>query len=179
MGKIGIIIGREYWMGVRNKAFIILCFAVPIFFAAILIVPTWLASQPGESRKIVVCDNSGCPDSVGYAYVFRDTMNLTFDYSMVYKPIDEVRKVYADSDNVSVFWIPDNFMGGCDTVNPHGVGMHTILYSKMEPGFNTLNYLESAITTQVQQDILAMNGLSPRVMELSKRKVAVGNVVNN
>lgn len=179
MGKIRIIIGREYLTGVRNKAFIILCFAVPLFFAAILIVPTWLASQPGETRKIVVCDNSGCPDTVGYAYVFQDTMNLTFDYGMVYKPISEVREFYGDSDNVSIFYIPENFMGGCDTTGAYGVGMECKLYSKLEPGFNTLNYLENAITTQVQQDILAMNGLSPRVMELSKRKVSVGNVVND
>lgn len=179
MGKIKIIIGREYLTGVRNKAFIILCFAVPLFFAAILIVPTWLASQPGSTRKIVVCDNSGCPDTVGYAYVFHDTMNLKFDYGMVYKPVADVRKFYSDSDDVSVFYIPENFMGGCDTTGAYGVGMECILYSKMEPGFNTLNYLENAITQQVQQDILAMNGLSPRVMELSKRKVSVGNVVND
>lgn len=179
MGKIRIIIGREYLTGVRNKAFIILCFAVPLFFAAILIVPTWLASQPGESRKIVVCDNSGCPDSVGYAYVFHDTMNLKFDYGMVYKPLDDVKKYYSDSDNVSIFYIPENFMGGCDTTGAYGVGMECKLFSKLEPGFNTLNYLENAITTQVQQDILAANGLSPRVMELSKRKVSVGNVVND
>lgn len=179
MGKIRIIIGREYLNGVRNKAFVILCFAVPLFFAAILIVPSWLANQPGETRKIVVCDNSGCPDSVGYAYVFHDTMNLKFDYGMVYKPLAEVKKYYSDSDNVSIFWIPENFMGGCDTTGAYGVGMECKLFSKLEPGFNTLNYLRDAITLQVQADILAMNGLSPRVMELSKRKVSVGNVVND
>lgn len=179
MGKIGIIIQREYIMGVRNKAFIVFCFVVPLFIAAILFVPTWLASQPGEQRKIVVCDNSGCPDSIGYAYIFRDTLNLTFDYGMVYKPISEVKKFYADSENVSVFYIPENFLGGCDTINEHGVGLECKLYSKLEPGLNTLNFIQNTITTAVQQDILAANGLSPRVLELTKRKVIVGNVVDD
>lgn len=179
MGKIRIIIAREYLMGVKNKVFLIFCFVVPLFFAGILFVPTWLASQPGEHRKIVVCDNSGFPDSIGYAYVFRDTLNLTFDYGMVYKPISEVAKFYEDSDNVSVFYIPDNFLGGADTINEHGIGMECLLYSKVDPGLNTLNFLQNTISTQVQMDILATNGLSPRVLELTKRKVVVTNVVDN
>lgn len=177
MGKIGIIIGREYWTRVRNKTFIIMCFVAPLFFAGLIIIPPILAGQPGEERKIVVCDNSMCPDSIGYAFIFKDTLNLKFDYGMVYKPISEVEKFYRDSDNVSVLYIPENFMGGCDTNYEHSVGLSTILYSKREPGFNTLNLLQSVMTQQVQQDILAMNGISADVMEMSKRKVTVMNQI--
>jgi ABC-2 type transport system permease protein len=179
MGKVWIIIQREYLMGVRNKAFIILCFVAPLFFAGIVIVPSYIASQPGEERRIVVCDNSSCPDSIGYAFIFKDTLNLKFDYGMVYKPIADVKKAYRDSDRVSVLYIPDNFMGGCDTVYEHSVGLSCVLYSKTEPGINTINILQNILTNEVQQDILAMNGISPEIMEFSKRKVTIGNDVNN
>lgn len=179
MGKIRIIIAREYIMGVRNKAFIVLCFVAPLFFAGLVIVPTVIASQPGEDRTIVVCDNSSCPDSIGYAFIFKDTLNLKFDYSMVYKPIDEVKKAYRDSDNVSVLWIPENFMGGCDTINEHSVGLKCGLFSRQEPGLNTVNMLEKIMSNQVQQDILAMSGMSAEVMELSKRKVLIESKVND
>lgn len=179
MGKIRIIIQREYLMGVRNKAFIVLCFVAPLFFAGLVVVPTIIASQPGEDRRIVVCDNSSCPDSVGYAFIFKDTLNLKFDYGMVYKPIDYVEKFYRDSNNVSVLYIPENFMGGCDTSYEHSVGLSCILYSKTEPGFNTVNLLEAIMTNQVQLDILEANGITPQVMELSKRKVAISSQVDN
>jgi ABC-2 type transport system permease protein len=179
MGKIGIIIQREYLMGVRNKAFIVLCFVAPLFFAGLIIVPTVIASQPGEDRTIVVCDNSMCPDSIGYAFIFKDTLNLKFDYGMVYKPIGEVEKFYRDSENVSVLYIPDNFMGGCDTNYEHSVGMSCILYSKTEPGMNTTHLLESIMTNQVQLDILGRNGLTREILELSKRKVSITNQVDN
>ncbi len=177
MGKILIIIKREYWTRVRNKTFIIMCFVAPLFFAALVIVPPMLAGQPGEDRKIVVCDNSMCPDSIGYAFIFRDTLNLKVDYGMVYKPVSEVEKFYRDSDNVSVLYIPENFMGGCDTITEHSVGLSCILYSKREPGFNTLNLLQSVMTSEVQSDILKMNGISTEVMELSRRKVTVANQI--
>lgn len=179
MGKVRIIIAREYLMGVRNKAFIILCFVAPLFFAGLVIVPTIIASQPGEERRIVVCDNSGCPDSVGYAYIFKDTLNLKFDYGMVYKPIADVKKAYRDSDRVSILWIPENFMGGCDTVNEHGVALTCGLFSSTEPGLNTVNLLEKILTNQVQQDILASNGMATEVMELAKRKVSISSEVND
>lgn len=179
MGKVWIIIQREYLMGVRNKAFIILCFVAPLFFAGLVIVPGIIASQPGEERRIVVCDNSGCPDSVGYAYIFKDTLNLKFDYGMVYKPLADVKKAYRDSDRVSILWIPENFMGGCDTVNEHGVALTCGLYSSTEPGLNTVNLLEKILTNQVQQDILASNGMTSEVMELAKRKVSIASEVND
>jgi ABC-2 type transport system permease protein len=179
MGKVWIIIGREYLMGVRNKAFIILCFVAPLFFAGLVVVPSVIASQPGEKRTIVVCDNSSCPDSIGYAFIFKDTMNLHFDYGMVYKPIAEVKKAYRDSDKVSVLWIPENFMGGCDTIDEHSIGLKCGLYSRQEPGINTINLLEKIMTNQVQLDILAMNGITSEMIEMSKRKVLIESQVND
>ena len=177
MGKVWIIIQREYWTRVKNKTFIVLCLLAPLFFASLVIVPPVLASQPGEDRTIVVCDNTSCPDSIGYAFIFKDTQNLHFDFGMVYKPKDEVVKFYRDSDNVSVLWIPDNFMGGCDTVNEHSIGTKCGLFSKNEPGFNTINLLEGIMTAQVQQDMLAANGITTSQIELSRRKVSIQSEV--
>ena len=56
MGKIGLIIKREYTTRVRKRSFIIMTFLGPILMAAIGIVPVWLASVNESIRIIQVID---------------------------------------------------------------------------------------------------------------------------
>ncbi len=60
MNKSLIIMKREYLTRVRKKSFVILTLLVPFLFAAITILPAWLAMQNDtETRTIAVCDESG------------------------------------------------------------------------------------------------------------------------
>lgn len=177
MGKTWIIISREYLTHVKNKTFIVMCFLAPVLWAALFIVPPLLAGQPGASREIVVVDASGIPDSLGYAYVFKDTANLKFNYNHVYEELDKVEALYKDSSGVSVLYIPENFMGGGDTAQLHSQGLAVILKSRKEPGFNTLNLLQTILTKEVQKDIMQVNKIDPGVMEHALRKVAVLNEI--
>ena len=60
MGKINLIIQREYLTRVRKKSFLIMTILGPILFAAFLIVPAWLATiQDTEEKVIAVVDQSG------------------------------------------------------------------------------------------------------------------------
>ncbi|HEU4718518.1 MAG TPA: ABC transporter permease [Bacteroidia bacterium] len=177
MGKIGIIIRREYFTRIRNRTFIVMCFLAPLFFAGLVIVPPLLAGKPGAPRKIVVVDASGIPDSLSYAFIFKDTLNLRFDYSYVYKGLTNVESAFKDSDQVSILYIPENFMGGGDTTQNHSIGLSVILKSTREPGFNTLNLLQSVLSAEVQRDMMKRNGISQRVMDLTLKKVAVDNEV--
>lgn len=179
-GKIGIIIQREYFNRVRSKVFIAMCIIAPILIAGLVLIPPILASQPGSAREIVVVDASGCPDSVGYAYIFKDTANLHFNYKHVYQPYNDVKKMYSDSDHASILFIPENFMGGCandSTGMEHSTGLSVKLVSNNEPGFNTLNLLSNILSSEVQRDMMKVNHVSQRAIDLSLKKIAVLNEV--
>jgi ABC-2 type transport system permease protein len=52
MAKLWTIIKREYLERVRSKWFLIATFLGPVFFAAIIIVPAWLASRSRATREV-------------------------------------------------------------------------------------------------------------------------------
>jgi ABC-2 type transport system permease protein len=58
--KTGIVISREYLNKVKKKSFLITTFVVPILFAALCILPTFLMMNVKEkSQNVAVVDNSG------------------------------------------------------------------------------------------------------------------------
>lgn len=59
MGKIFIIIKREYLQTVRKKSFLIMTFLGPILMAALMIAPTLLMHYGKETQKVAVCDKLG------------------------------------------------------------------------------------------------------------------------
>jgi ABC-2 type transport system permease protein len=52
MAKLWTIIKREYLERVRSKWFLIATFLGPVFFAAIIIVPAWLASRSKSTSEV-------------------------------------------------------------------------------------------------------------------------------
>ncbi len=177
MGKIGIIIWREYLSRVKNRTFIIMCFVFPLLIGGLFFITQRLQQEADATRTIVIVDASGIPDSIGYAYVLRDTMNLHVNYNYVYKPLDDVRKIFKDSGDVSILWFPENFMGG-DTTGAYGVGMTVKLISTKNPGFNSINLVQNILSREIQRDNMKMNNISARAIALAQKKVVVANEVN-
>lgn len=59
MNKTWIILKREYLTRVKKKSFIVTTLLVPLFFAALMVIPTWLATRDDkEERMIAVYDES-------------------------------------------------------------------------------------------------------------------------
>lgn len=61
MGKIGIIIGREFNTRVRKKSFIVITILMPLAVLALMVVPALLQMYGAgvQEREIVVVDSSG------------------------------------------------------------------------------------------------------------------------
>ncbi|MEO7822104.1 MAG: ABC transporter permease [Gemmatimonadaceae bacterium] len=62
MAKLWTIIKREYLERVRSKWFLIATFLGPVFFAAIIIIPAWLASRSKATNEVystVILDATG------------------------------------------------------------------------------------------------------------------------
>lgn len=75
MGKIGLIIAREYLTRVKKKSFIILTLLGPILIAALAVLPTILASNSQREMRVMVVD-----DNDFFINRFRDTENTIFTY---------------------------------------------------------------------------------------------------
>lgn len=154
-----------------------MCFVLPVMLAGLFYTTQKLQEESDVARTIVVVDASGIPDSIGYAYVLKDTMNLHIDYNYVYQPLSAVKKKFKDSSNVSILWIPENFMGA-DTTGKYGNGITVKLVSTKDPGYNTINLIQGVLSAEMQRDNMKMNHISQRGIALSLKKIAVANEVN-
>jgi ABC-2 type transport system permease protein len=91
MAKLWAIVKREYLERVRSKWFLIATFLGPIFFAAIIIVPAWLASR---SRATTEVYNITILDATGTNFGQRLAVAIAGD-TTDRKKIPEVRSLPA------------------------------------------------------------------------------------
>ncbi|MCA6364597.1 MAG: ABC transporter permease [Bacteroidetes bacterium] len=175
MGKIGIIIVREYLNRVKNRTFIIMSIVAPLLFAATVILPSYLSTLPSDPRSIVVVDQvaAGCGQLFNYEKMFRDTFNLHFDTRFAEKPLDEVKKLFNDSQQTSLLVIPASFMGACDSTGT-AASYNVTLFSKNEPGQQTINHISKLFSESYRQFIFKSDStLSYDKIEEMKRQIMV------
>ena len=76
MKQIYLILQREFSTRVRKKSFIIMTLLTPIFFAAMMVLPSYFATmEDTEARSIAVIDNTG-----NYDEAIPQTEYLKFTY---------------------------------------------------------------------------------------------------
>jgi len=85
MNKILLIIRREYITRVRKKAFIIMTILGPLLFAALLIIPTYLATMEDSDLKTVAVielkeNGPVAQDDLLFRNLFVSKEKLKFDY---------------------------------------------------------------------------------------------------
>ena len=89
--NINIIISREYLTRVKKKSFLLTTFLVPIFFAAMCILPSVIMLMAKDKGKeIAVVDQSGI---VMPYLVDTETIDYT-DYSA--EPVDSMKTKFAE-----------------------------------------------------------------------------------
>src|ERR1700681_2019123 len=76
MAKLWAIIKREYLERIRSKWFLIATFFGPIFFAAIIIVPAWMASKSKATSDVY---NTTILDATGTEFGHRLAVNIAGD----------------------------------------------------------------------------------------------------
>ncbi|MBQ0006588.1 MAG: ABC transporter permease [Alistipes sp.] len=103
IGRINLVLGREFAIRVKKKSFILTTILTPIFFAALMIVPSLIMlNDNGDKRQsVVVVDKSGIvvpylKDSENIKYTVSDTDNLEVLKS-------DLRQENSDADILAVF----------------------------------------------------------------------------
>ena len=74
LGKLGIVIRREYLNKVKKKSFLLITFGVPVLFAAMYVILILIMLKAkDEAKRVAVADASGI-----VLPMLEDTETLTF-----------------------------------------------------------------------------------------------------
>jgi ABC-2 type transport system permease protein len=160
MQKILIVIKREYLTRVRKKSFIVLSLIGPLFWAAIMIVPAWLATLDGEQKVINVIDESG---------LFKDRIrqfpNLYFMYSSY--DLATEKKQLAESKFDGLLYIPS-----FNIYEPKGI---KFFYQK-SVSLQTKKMLETVIAKDLETVKLSKSGIPKSTLDSIYTKISIETI---
>lgn len=99
--KLFLIISREFSIRVKKKSFILLTLLIPIFFAALIILPSVIMtfSSGEKGQKILVVDKSQV-----CAPFFKNTEEYTYQFDSN-ADIDKIKKNFAKEDLYAIIEI--------------------------------------------------------------------------
>lgn len=166
MGKISLIIQREYLTRVRKRSFIIMTILGPLLMAGVAIVPIWLASANESVRSIVVLDETGMMD-----YQLQSSANIQFSYSHV--TLEDAKRNLENSNSYALVYIPkaqdDNLIVTQRSIK---------LYSSNQVSLNVKIYIENQLEKQLERAMLKSNGVDKDLVSSIEKtvKVSIQNV---
>jgi ABC-2 type transport system permease protein len=163
MNKTGLIIGREYLTRVRKKSFIIMTLIGPLLFAALIVVPGWLAQHEDKQVQqiaVIESDANGqpVPDSLQFfRNVIPDKENMKFIY-MNNMRLTDMLKTFEASTYDGVLFLPQTLIstGNRATVEfyyrePPGVGMESHISQSIEDFlFNNKLIVKNISASEIQ-----------------------------
>lgn len=97
MNNLSLIIGREYTTRVKKKGFIITTLVMPLFFVALMILPTLISEMNNKPQTITVVDKSG--------QLMMPLMTSGLPLAFPSEPVDSV---LANEDYSSILVIGEN-----------------------------------------------------------------------
>jgi len=162
MNKIGLIIWREYLTRVRKKSFIIMTFLGPVLFAALIVLPGWLAQvEDNEVKEIAVVEYDAAggpvPDSLQFfRNVIPDKENIKFIY-LHNAVLPDVLKAFEASQYDGVLFLPQTLISaGRETSvefyyrKPPSLGMEIHIAKSIEKFL----FSNKLITKNIPSDII-------------------------
>lgn len=156
MGKIGIIIAREYLYRIKNKWFIIMTFIGPILLAALMVLPVWLAVQENKSQKILVVDET---------HLFADS--LKSDEIVQFVTIASTKEqgdiLVKTGDYTGMLYIPQNFTKA----------YKVILSVKKDPPKITMDNLKKTLESKYFEMTLRANNVPDSVIKVSRTSIKI------
>lgn len=170
MNKINLIIQREYLTRVKKKSFIIMSIVGPLLFAALMIVPTWLAREDEDNQNIEVIDETGIfvnqlnnNDEINFNYEFRSLKDAQEDL------------FNKDGKYTAVLHIPKVVVTHPKTVQ---------IFYQDKPKGSSIDYMENQIAKVIEdkklQDLYNLSydqvsGLRPKVSIVANKVDETGN----
>lgn len=160
MGKISLIIKREYLTRVKKKSFIIMTILGPLLMGGIAIVPAWLATQNEEVQEIVVVDESyifigGLPETESIKFFYDPTTNL-----------EKAKEELMDGKYTALLYIPSNILSS---------NVVQLKYKK-NPGVSTVYAVEKGVEDKLIEYKFKKSGIDRELLENTKKQSQVDMV---
>ena len=162
MNKIKLIILREYLTRVKKKSFIVMTILGPILFAAMMVVPAWLASmEDTDVKNIAVIDSSGI-----FLNKIPDTDYIKFEY-LQNTTLKKVQDNFPESDYYAVLQILPSI-----TYEPSAVH----LFSNKQPSFSVKSHIANAMEKELKNRKLRAHGIDQEVLNSIKSDVSIRTI---
>ncbi|WP_159951314.1 ABC transporter permease [Polaribacter septentrionalilitoris] len=157
MGKLKLIIQREFIAKVRNKSFIVMTFLSPIIMVGMGALVYFLMKKNDEKvKKIVYVDNSGMFSKED----FKDSKTIHYtDYTAL--GIEETKKKVEAGNYYGALLIPKQ-----DSLEILAKSIE--FYSKDTPGMSFMNTIENKIEQKIRNEKLTNFGIDLGKIKASK-----------
>jgi ABC-2 type transport system permease protein len=156
MNKILLIIKREFTTRVRKRSFLIVTLLVPLFFAALIIIPILIATGSKDEKRIAVVDES-------HLFIGR----FADDKGMYYKYLENMKVdtfKYEEYGYAGLLYIPD-----IDIKRPSGI----TYYSSGQPGIGVESNITRQINKIIEQKRLEEAGIDRERLNAAKSDISI------
>jgi ABC-2 type transport system permease protein len=161
MNKIFVIIKREFVTRVRKKSFIVMTILGPILFAALMVVPVWLAtSDLSEQRVIQVVDQSGL-----FQGKFAESSSFKFQY--IEEALDSAKENVSREDIYGLLYIPD-----LNIYEPSGI----TFFSRKSPSLDIVHSIQSTLSRELEDIKIGRSGIEKDLLERLKTNVNIETI---
>lgn len=161
MGKLGLIVRREYLAKVRNRSFIIMTILSPILIVGMILLIVYLTKvNQSEERTIAILNESGFLENK-----FKPTENISY---IQFKDLSlqEAKDSAIALGYYGLLHIPK---GG----QMEQVAHATFLYVKDTPGIMVTKHLEGIFQRQLRQKRLGELGVSREQFESVEKRYEI------
>jgi ABC-2 type transport system permease protein len=161
MGKIGLIIKREYLSRVRKRSFIIMTILGPLIMGALMIVPVWMASVGTSVKTIAVLDEARFVEGL-----LQENDNVKFVY--VRKPLKQAISELETSEYYGLLHVPrfeDNDL--------NHLQRQIKLYSSKQVSLSLKLFIRNQIEKQIERLKLQSQGVDQDLVDNVKKTVNV------
>jgi len=158
MGKISLIIQREYLTRVKKKSFIVMTILGPLLLGAVAIIPAWLAMHSDSAQQVVVID-----DTYSMVGQLPETDNIKFFYEPSTN-LDSAEQQMLRGKYSSLLYIPATAFETTQGIQ---------LKYKKQPGVNTIMHIEKSIQDILVEDKLKASGIDKNLIEKTKKDCKV------
>jgi ABC-2 type transport system permease protein len=161
MGKVWLVIKREYLSRVQKKSFLLATILTPLVFPAIMGVFLWIAvdeSSGSALRIIEVVDDNNLffiESSEQYAFSFSKTI------------LEDAKEMVQNGDRFGFLYIPK-----LDLTKPTGI----TYYADKNPSMGLVSFLESNLKRRIEEQRLFESGIDPEVINAYRTKVAIQSI---
>ncbi|OOG78531.1 ABC transporter permease [Algoriphagus sp. A40] len=161
MGKILLVIQREYLARVKKKSFLIATILTPLIFPAIMGVFVWIALEEKGNQSLRIIEVIDETD-----LFFMESSEQYAFTSSVEDP-EEAKKMVQDGERYGFLHIPK-----LDLKNPKGIQF----YGVENPSLTLMGYLESALKQKIEDQKLYDQGIDPKVLKEIRTDVSIQSI---